>query len=44
MKILVVSDLYPLISDRSIRFVVEDFALALKQKVEKIEVIRPNFL
>ena len=44
MKILVVSDLYPLISDRSIPFVIEDFVLALKQKVEKIEVIRPNFL
>ncbi len=44
MKILIVSDLYPLIKDRSIPSVVEDFVLALREKVECIEVIRPNFL
>ena len=44
MKILIISDLYPLASDRSIPSVVEDFALGLKEKVDKIEVIRPNFL
>ncbi len=44
MKILIISDLYPLIKDRSIPSVVGDFVLALKEKAEKIEVIRPNFL
>ena len=44
MKILIISDLYPLITDRTIPSVVEDFALAIKEKVEKVEVIRPNFI
>ena len=44
MKILIISDLYPLTTDRTIPSVVEDFAFALNEKVEKVEVIRPNFI
>ena len=44
MKILIVSDLYPLIVDSTIPSVVEGFALAFKKRVEKVVIIRPNFL
>lgn len=44
MKILFVSDLYPLASDRSIPSVVEDFALAFKDFGAETIVLRPNFL
>lgn len=44
MRILLISDLYPLKSDHTIPSVLEDFSLALKEKNAVIEVIRPNFL
>ncbi len=44
MKILLISDLYPLKSDNTLPSVLEDFSLALKEKNIIIEIIRPNFL
>jgi len=44
MKVLFVSDLYPIVPDRSIPAVVEDFALAFKDFGCEVEVVRPNFL
>ena len=44
MKILLISDLYPLKSDSTIPSVLEDFSLALNEKNILVEVIRPNFL
>ena len=44
MKIILISDLYPLKKDRSIPLVLEDFALAFKNFGVEISVIRPNFI
>ena len=44
MKILFITDLYPIIEDKTIPKIVEDFALAFKEKNNDIFVIRPNFL
>lgn len=44
MKILFVTDLYPLIEDKSIPNVVEDFAMAFKKRGDDVFVIRANFL
>lgn len=44
MRILFVTDLYPIIQDKSIPKVVEDFAIAFKKRGFDIFVIRPNFL
>ena len=44
MKILLVTDLYPLNNDRTIPKVIEDFALGLNEIGHEIEVLRGNFL
>ena len=44
MKILFVTDLYPIIEDKTIPKIVEDFALAFKEDGDSVFVIRPNFL
>lgn len=44
MRILFVTDLYPIIEDKTIPKIVEDFALAFKKRGEDVFVIRPNFL
>ena len=44
MKILFVTDLYPLNNDLSIPKVIEDFALGLNEIGHGIEVLRGNFL
>ena len=44
MKILFITDLYPIIEDRTIPNIVEDFVLAFKEFKNDIYVIRPNFL
>ena len=44
MKILLVTDLYPLNNDRTIPKVIEDFALGLNEIEHEIEVLRGNFL
>ena len=44
MKIILISDLYPLKKDRSIPLVLEDFALAFKSFRAEISIIRPNFI
>jgi len=44
MKILFITDLYPIIEDKTIPKIVEDFALAFKKRGNDIFVIRPNFL
>ena len=44
MKILLISDLYPLFDDRTIPFVLEDFSNAFVEFNKSICVIRPNFL
>ena len=44
MKILLISDLYPLKADSTLPSVLEDFSLALKEKNILVEVVRPNFL
>ena len=44
MKILLISDLYPLKSDSTLPSVLEDFSLALKEKNILVEIVRPNFL
>lgn len=44
MKILLISDLYPLEADLTIPSVLEDFSLSMKNLGNYIEIIRPNFL
>ena len=44
MKILLVSDLYPLKKDKTIPFVLEDFTLAIKDFGVEVVVLRPNFI
>ena len=44
MKILLISDLYPLETDLTIPSVLEDFSLSMKKFGAEIEVIRSNFL
>ena len=44
MKILLITDLYPIIEDKTIPKIIEDFALAFKKRENDIFVIRPNFL
>ncbi len=44
MKILLISDLYPLFQDETIPLVLEDFALALVELGFSVDVIRANFL
>ena len=44
MKILFITDLYPIIEDKTIPKIVEDFAIAFKKRGDDIFVIRPNFL
>ena len=44
MKILFVTDLYPIIEDETIPKIVEDFALAFHEYGNNVFVIRPNFL
>ena len=44
MKILFVSDLYPLKNDKTIPLVVEDFALAFRDFGCDVCVLRPNFI
>ena len=44
MKILIITDLYPIIEDSSIPKVIEDFTLGLAELEHKIYIIRPNFL
>lgn len=44
MKILFITDLYPIKEDKTIPKVFEDFALAIKEFGNEVEVIRPNFL
>ncbi|MBR3605704.1 MAG: glycosyltransferase family 4 protein, partial [Candidatus Gastranaerophilales bacterium] len=44
MKILFITDLYPIIEDKTIPKVLEDFALAFKERGDDVFVIRPNFL
>ena len=43
-KILLITDLYPISSEKTIPLAIENFALALKEDDFKITVIRPNFL
>ena len=44
MKILLITDLYPILEDKTIPNVIEDFALGLFEFGHQIFVIRPNFL
>lgn len=44
MKILLITDLYPLTDDKTIPKIVEDFALGFKNLGHFVCVIRPNFL
>ena len=44
MKILFVTDLYPIIEDKTIPKIVEDFAIGFKNLGNDVFVIRPNFL
>ena len=44
MKILLITDLYPIKKDDSLPFIVRDFALGLKEMGNEITLIRPNFL
>ena len=44
MKILLITDLYPILEDRTIPNVIEDFALGFKAQGDSVFVIRPNFL
>jgi hypothetical protein len=43
-KILLITDLYPISSEKTIPLAIENFALALKEDDFEITVIRPNFL
>ncbi len=44
MKILLITDLYPIIEDKTIPNAIQDFALGLKDFGEELCVFRPNFL
>ena len=44
MKILFITDLYPIIEDKTIPKIVEDFAIGLKNLGNDVFIIRPNFL
>ncbi|MBR5305032.1 MAG: glycosyltransferase family 4 protein [Candidatus Gastranaerophilales bacterium] len=44
MKILFVTDLYPILDDKTIPKIIEDFALAFKKRGNDVFVIRANFL
>ena len=44
MKILFITDLYPIVEDKTIPKIVEDFAMAFKKRGNNVFVIRPNFL
>lgn len=44
MKILFVTDLYPLINDDSIPKAIEDFVLAFRDEGKNVFILRPNFL
>ena len=44
MKILFITDLYPIVEDKTVPKALEDFALAFKEKGDDIFVVRPNFL
>ncbi len=44
MKILLITDLYPIIEDKTIPNAILDFALGLKDFGEELCVFRPNFL
>lgn len=44
MKILLITDLYPILEDRTIPKIIEDFALGFKAQGDSVFVIRPNFL
>ena len=44
MRILFVTDLYPIIFDNTIPGVIEDFAIAFKKRGNDVFVLRPNFL
>jgi len=44
MKILFITDLYPIIDDKTIPKIVEDFAIGFKNLGNDVFVIRPNFL
>ena len=44
MKILFITDLYPIVEDKTIPKIVEDFAISFKKRGNDVFVIRPNFL
>ena len=44
MKILYVSDLYPLKNDKTIPIILQDFVLGLKELDLEVIVLRPNFI
>ena len=44
MKILFITDLYPILDDKTIPKIVEDFAISFKKRGYDVFVIRPNFL
>lgn len=44
MKILIITDLYPLNDDKTIPKIVEDFALGFNVLGHNVSVIRPNFI
>ena len=44
MKILFITDLYPIIEDKTIPKAIENFALAFKERGDDVFVIRANFL
>lgn len=44
MKILFITDLYPIFDDKTIPKIIEDFAIAFKERGNDVFVIRPNFL
>ncbi len=44
MKILLITDLYPILEDKTIPKIIEDFTLGFKAQGDSVFVIRPNFL
>lgn len=44
MRILFITDLYPIIEDKTIPKAIENFALAFKKRGDYVFVIRPNFI
>ena len=44
MRILFVTDLYPVVEDKTIPKVIEDFAISFKKRGHSVFVIRANFL